>query len=343
MSANKEEGLRYLILRSPLLVFPLSIGFLQLTKAFKEKVLLSFAAVIVIFCIGCLIYSIYQYFHLNRTDVFFNDYLTQAVRQQSVYVALTTNFSLFILAYFIFFRKVSYKALMLAGLLFLFAFSFLLASRVHLLILLATTTAFGFYYILSKKKYLEGFTLLLSLVMCGFLVTKMLPQTLNRFRELTHRQFNYESKGAESHYAMKVTADQWNGANFRLAAWNCGLELFKANPIQGVGLGDKYDALERKYREKNFYFAIETGKNVHSNYIDILYSLGLLGFLLFLIAWVILPLYSALSDKNLLVAVIFCTFFVAWISENYLDRTYGGMLVGFFIPFLLTDNKKGLL
>ena len=31
-----------------------------------------------------------------------------------------------------------------------------------------------------------------------------------------------QSMGKESHYNMEVTADQWNGANLRMAAWRCG-------------------------------------------------------------------------------------------------------------------------
>jgi hypothetical protein len=38
---------------------------------------------------------------------------------------------------------------------------------------------------------------------------------------------------------MQVDSTQWNGANFRRAAWACGWELFKQHPLIGVDIGDK--------------------------------------------------------------------------------------------------------
>ena len=167
-----------------------------------------------------------------------------------------------------------------------------------------------------------------------------MPQTFNRFKELTYTKFDYQNMGAESHYNMEVTAEQWNGANFRLAAWRCGWELFKENPIMGVGIGDKYDALIKKYDEKDFQFAIKTKKNVHNNYLDILYSMGIIGLVVFLIAWIILPVVYAKQNQDYLTILIIFTFATAWITEIYFDRSLGGMLTGFFISFLLTYPGK---
>jgi O-antigen ligase len=146
--------------------------------------------------------------------------------------------------------------------------------------------------------------------------------------------------GQESHYNMKVNEHQWNGVNFRLAVWQCGWELFLAHPIIGVDIGDKKDALMEKYKEKKFEFALRTGKNVHSNYLDILYSMGIIGLSLFLIGWIILPLRYAKKNNDWLTILIILTFAAAWVSEIYFDRSLGGMLTGFFIPFLLTDTNS---
>ncbi len=135
---------------------------------------------------------------------------------------------------------------------------------------------------------------------------------------------------------MEVTGEQWNGANFRLAAWRFWWELFKGNPIIGVGIGDKYEALIKKYEEKDFQFAIVTKKNVHNNYLDILYSMGIIGLLVFLIAWIISPVIYARQQQDYLTILIIITFATAWITEIYFDRSLGGMLTGFFISFLLT-------
>jgi hypothetical protein len=52
------------------------------------------------------------------------------------------------------------------------------------------------------------------------------------------------------------------------------------------------------------------------------------------------PLIYARRNRDWLTALIILTFAIAWITEIYFDRSLGGMLTGFFIPFLLTDNGK---
>ena len=227
---------------------------------------------------------------------------------------------------------------MTVAVLFLLGMSYLLASRIMMGTLAVVALGFCAYYIFNRKKYLEGATLLMGLLIGGFLIFKFFPSTLNRFKELTYTQFNYQSMGKESHYNMALDSTQWNGANFRRAAWACGWELFQQHPLTGVGLGDKKVELFKVYAQKDFQFAIQTNKNVHNNYLDILYSLGLIGLVLFLIGWIALPLATALKYKDGLAALIMLTFAAAWITEIYFDRNLGGMLTGFFFSFLLADK-----
>jgi O-antigen ligase len=229
---------------------------------------------------------------------------------------------------------------MIMAVLFLFVGSYLLASRNLMLVLYVFTIGFALYYVFRRKKYLEGATLILGLAIGVFMIFKFFPKTFNRFKELTYTDFDYQHVGTESHYNMEVTRDQWNGANFRIAAWRCGWEIFLNRPILGVGIGDKKDVLMDKYREKNFQFGLQTQKNVHNNYLDILYSMGIIGLSLFLVGWVVLPLLYAKKFKDWLSFLIILTFAIAWITEIYFDRSLGGMLTGFFIPFLLTDKRK---
>ena len=182
---------------------------------------------------------------------------------------------------------------MILSVVFLFVMSYLLASRNLMLVLYAFTIAFAIYHIFKRKKFREGVIVILGLLLGIFLIFKFFPKTFNRYRELVYFHFDYQNLGKESHYNMAVTKDQWNGANFRVAAWRCGWELFLRSPIKGVDIGDKKDALMDKYREKKFQFGLQTQKNVHNNYLDILYSMGIIGLGLFLVGWLVLPLIFA--------------------------------------------------
>ena len=338
LSSNFASGLRYLDPRLPLVYFPVSIGLIKLRKEFKEKLLLSIAWLTSIVMVFCVCWAIYHSDFFKRSEFLYNDSLTQILNQQSIYISLLINISIYVFIYTITYRKVNHKPLMILSVSFLFMMSYLLASRNLMLVLYSFTIGFAFYYILKKKKYLAGAIVILGLLSGIFMVFKFFPKTYNRYRELAYFHYDYQNLGKESHYNMAVTKDQWNGANFRMAAWRCGWELFLSSPIKGVDIGDKKDVLMHKYREKKFQFGLQTQKNVHNNYLDILYSMGIIGLTLFIVGWLILPLIYARKDRDNLSIVIILTFAFAWITEIYFDRSLGGMLTGFFIPLLLTDK-----
>jgi len=338
LSSNFHKGLRYLDPRLPLAYFPLSVGLLQLKKETKDKILLGFAWLTTFMMLFCLCWSLNRSELFKKPEFLYNDSFTEILKQQSIYISLLVNMSIYIFTYHILYKKNRYKGWMIFAVIFLFAISYLLASRNLMLVLYAITIGFALYYIFKQKKYLEGGIVLFGMLLGLFAIFKFFPKTFNRFKELAYTEFDYKSMGKESHYNMEVTKDQWNGANFRIAAWRCGWELFLSSPLKGVDIGDKKDVLMDKYREKDFQFALSTQKNVHNNYLDILYSMGLIGSGLFLVGWVILPFMSAIRNKDRLSVLIILTFAFAWITEIYFDRSLGGMLTGFFIPFLLTDK-----
>jgi O-antigen ligase len=342
LSENRQYGLQLLIRRLPLLLFPISIGLLQLTRERRNKLLLSLGITVTIACFLSLIYAIYRYRQSGDAAWLYNDSLSYFIGQQSIYSSVFVNISIYIFTWFLLYSRlpVGYKCWIGIGILFLFIISYLLASRNMMLFLYVTVFFFAFYGIIKKRKYLEGFTLLAGIILGAFLIFKIFPKTLNRFKELTYTQFNYQHKGEESHYNLELTADQWNGANFRLAAWPCGWELFKKHPVLGVGLGDKKDKLFEVYRQKQFHFALDTRKNVHNNYLDILYSTGLIGFIFFLAGWVLLPLLKSIRTQDGLAFLMILTISLAMLTENYFDRSLGAMLTGFLIPFLLTGREN---
>ncbi|HKZ65704.1 MAG TPA: O-antigen ligase family protein, partial [Chitinophagaceae bacterium] len=328
--------------RLPLILFPFSIGLMQITKEMRNRILLGAAVIVSVSCLASLAFAISQYWQKNNSAWLYNDALSYFIDQQSIYTSFFVNISIYIFAYHLWHSRPllqGYKLLLGLGIAFLFIISYLLASRNMMLILYMSAIFFSFYFILTKKKYLEGGTILIGIIIAGFLVLRFFPKTINRFKELTYTQFDFQSQAKESHYAGDLTPDQWNGANFRLAAWQCGWQLFKEHPLTGVGLGDKKDELFKVYHQKQFHFAIATRKNVHNNYLDILFSMGVAGLLLFICGWIFLPLMQFIRNRDGLAVIILITFALAMLTENYFDRSIGAMLFGFFIPFLLTSSK----
>lgn len=340
-SNNHAAGSRSLQLRLPLIIFPFSIGLMQMTKELRNKILLGTAIIVSFSCLVSLGFAFFQYWQKNNTAWLYNDSLSYLIGQQSIYTSLLVNISIYVFAWHLIYSCLSrgYKLLLGFGIIFLFVISYLLASRNMMLILYVVTILFSAFFIIKKKKYLQGAAILLVMAIAGFLVFRFFPKTINRFKELAFTQFDFQSQAKESHYAGELTPDQWNGANFRLAAWQCGWQLFKEHPFTGVGIGDKKDELFKIYEQKQFHFAIATQKNVHNNYLDILFSMGVAGLILFLSGWIILPFIQFIRDDDGLSIIILLTFSFAMITENYFDRSIGAMLFGFFVSFLLASSK----
>lgn len=342
LSSNQKAGFRYLDSRLALLYFPLLIGTMRLERKFRDQLLLSFAIITTIFALSCLGYGIYRATTLHNNEFLYNDSLSEPITgHQSIYLSLLVNISIYIYAYAFFVPALkTYRGWFGLAIVLLFGCSFLLASRNLMLVLYGFTLLFLVVYCIKYRKYLELATLVMGLLIGSFAVYKFFPKTINRFRELSFSKFDYKKDGAESHFNVAVDSTQWNGLNTRLAVWRCGLELFRESPMMGIHLGDKKDKLMKKYEEKGFKFAIRTQKNLHSNYLDILVSLGIVGLIVFLIGWIALPLLTAWRYRDYLALIVFITFALAMVTENYFDRSLGGVLFGFFIPFLLSDKVK---
>ena len=340
--SDQTDGFRSLRIRMPLFVFPLIFFFLSYSREKRDGLLLKMAVITTISCFISLNYAIFQAISKQDNAWLYNDALSFFIKQQSIYTALLVNLSIYIFSYFLLtrYKSNSYKLLLIIAIAFLFIISYLLASRIMMIQLYCTVILLLFFYIYKKKKWLQGIGLLTGMIVTVLLVFLLFPKTFNRFKELGFTGYRYDNTASESHYGGVLTKEQWNGANFRIAAWKCGWELFTQHPVTGVGIGDKTSQLNALYREKKFWFAIDTGKNVHNNYLDILYSMGIIGLLLFVTGWFILPVYFFLKQKDYLAMLISITFACAMITEVYFDRSLGAILFGLFIPFLLSGSRK---
>jgi O-antigen ligase len=343
-SDNKTAGTQFILRRIPLLIFPLTIGLITISKKQRDMILLGGGVVVAIACFFTSVYALIRFQETGNSAWLYNDALTYFIRQQSIYTSMLVNISIYTFVYYLLnYQLVKWKKVMLiAATGFLLIISYLLASRNLMLLLYASIIAFAIYIIIRKRKYMAGIGLLAVIALVIAVIFLFFPKTINRFKELAFTQFNYESQSKESHYAGELTPDQWNGANFRLAAWPCGWKVFKSNPVTGVGLGDKKDELMKIYEEKKFQFAINTGKNVHNNYLDILMATGIVGLLLFLLGWMILPLIRIVRGKDELGFLILISFVIAMLTENYFDRSLGAAMFAFFVAFLMSMDKKNI-
>jgi O-antigen ligase len=340
-SVNKEEAVAMLGIRIPLLMFPVALGLIYIRQELKERILLLYSFTLTVAAIICFISASMVSRQHHETAFLYNDSLTEIIGKQSIYFALMVNLAIFSYAYLLTknSKTVTSKVSVYFALFFLVIINFLLASRIAISNLYLSLLVFAAFYIFQKRKYLEGVTLIMGLLIGCFLLLKFFPKTVNRFKELSYTAYKFNGHGVESHYNMAITADQWNGANIRLAVWSCGWLLAKQYPVFGAQLGDKKGMMMNIYREKQFDFALKTERNMHNNYLDVLCTFGIAGLILFLLAYFIVPAAMCYNEKDFLGIFIITAFAFSLFSETYLDRSIGCVLITFFGSFVMGYKK----
>lgn len=346
LSDDTKRGLTYLQVRIPLLLFPISLGLIYITESIKLRALLLFAGIITLASVFCLSSSLITYQRTGDAGFLYNDSLTDAIGKQSVYFALLVNIAIFSFAYLLIKQYLSRKAIRfaIAAIGFLMVIHFMLASRMEIIFLYSTAIAFTLYYFFVRKKdRKKGFVMIGAMAVCAVVFVMMFPKTVNRFNELMYPKYNMQSDAVESHYNMELTSEQWNGLNIRLAIWKCAWPLIQANPLIGTGLGDKDSALQQQFAANQFKFGIKTNKNMHSTYLDVLSSMGIIGLLVFLAGFVILPMRGSIQARDVLGVLVLIDFMLSFVTETYPDRSMGNVLFGFFIAFTICYKKRNHL
>jgi O-antigen ligase len=337
-SENVNNGLQYLQVRIPLLFFPLTLGLICIKKAVKWRILLVYALVTTLAALVSSIAALVVFSQTGDTGFLYNDSLTDIIDKQSVYFALMVNIAIMIFGYLFIHRAIipRYRKWFIPVIAFLLIFHFMLASRIEIIFLYSSGIIFALYYFFIKKKNRKaGFVMVGGLLVCAAIFATLFPKTVNRFNELRYPDYNFKNDAVESHYNMKLTADQWNGFNIRLAIWNCGIEVIEEHPVVGTALGDKDQALLNKFEEKHFEFGIRTNKNMHSTYLDMLAGMGIIGLLTFLLGYLVLPMVKALTFRDVIGSLVLIDFGLSFITESYPDRSMGCIIFGFFVSFII--------
>jgi O-antigen ligase len=335
-SADQARGWATLAKRASLFVFPLTIGLITIGRDLKDRILLAYSVLIVTAAGCCLADAVHRTFVRHDSQWLYDDSLTMLIGRTSVYMALLVVLAIFSLGGLLGngFLTGRWRWTAYGGIGLLLFFHYLLASRTSMFFLYGTIVVYGVYYVFKdprpgrKVVIISGMVILVLGSLCLF------PKTLSRFRQLQYTSYDFHSRAIESHYNMKVTPDQWNGANFRLAVWSCGWAMARRHPITGVPLGDKQARLMDEYKARDFMFAYDRHRNLHSTWLDVLVNTGIPGLAIFLLAYLILPISTAIKNHDWLGLAVVGTFASAMITETWIDGSFGTILLAFWISLV---------
>lgn len=127
---------------------------------------------------------------------------------------------------------------------------------------------------------------------------------------------------------------QGHSVTQRFEFWRTAWFIFSESPIFGKGTGDIVSAYDDMYDRLDSKLAPKFRLRAHNQYLSILVSVGLIGFILFLIS-IVLPFFRV-SYANSFLYIGFCIIlFTSMLNEDTLNTQVGVTLYAFFNAFFL--------
>ena len=341
-SENILAGWKLLEIRLSLFIFPLVFALIEIKR--NDFILFLKSAILMIGVIPVVgfINQTGLYNQTGDSGYFYNDNLVTIVGKQAVYYALFINVALVSLFSLWSLGEIKRRLEKLTSILLFVVFigaQYLLACRTAMLTALLIVLGFVLIILLGKVSKKQVALLMSGILLFILTMTAVFPKVLKRFNSITNLEYKYDNPNPINHFNGEIKDENWNGLNTRLAIWNCAIEEIKEKPIFGHGLGDVQQSLMKNYEEKNFILARERNHNTHNQYLDILMSNGILGFIVFFTFLMFLFL-KAIKERNWLLLGIVCTFALACLTENILSRNQGVLFISFMISINMINIKK---
>lgn len=339
-SENTDEASRKLILKLPILCFPLVFNALRKTesKHFPNLILIGLYAMYL-----PAVVSVYNYIS-NKT--LFDQLILESKPlpiefgygiyhiQFSILLALSVVLGVFILLHRKAWNLSAFNKTFIGVISLLnFVFIHILSARTGLLALYV-----GLLMILLPALIKMPLRSKIISVVAGLLlpiVILSLSSSLRNRLSNTAADFEVAWSGKDANdysFAMRVQA------------WKNAIQVIKKNPIIGVGIGDADKELQENFALMNSSITAANRKNPHFQFLETATQSGIVSACIFLL----ILLYSLFgkSNKNSLLASIVLLLFLASCFESILERQASVVAYSAFIAIALAygsrENKKDL-
>jgi O-antigen ligase len=138
-------------------------------------------------------------------------------------------------------------------------------------------------------------------------------------------------KGNNIEHKKITTSTDGNGR--RILVWKAATEIIIENFWIGVGTGDAKDKMLEKYQEKGMVSEYENKLNSHNQYLNTFIAIGIIGFVILLLCF-LLPLYFSYKEKTFLFAAFVCITGINFLVESMLETQVGVIFYAFFYTLL---------
>jgi len=226
-----------LLLKSPLLLFPLIFSSIRLSKIQFLNVILIFVIASFLINLASIINSFFIFLHTNDLNSFYYQQLT--INIHSAYQATITCFSICCIIY------LKHKGFKINDLIFYFFVFFqaliilLLSSRMQILIMAIIAPVFIISRYSMSRQFFKGLIYSLIVLLSSYLFINI-PSSSLKFRYA-------QSKKTVSNIALDV---KYKHTEPRGLIWRHGIEVIKDNFFIGTGVGDAKNELVKKYKKE---------------------------------------------------------------------------------------------
>ena len=125
----------------------------------------------------------------------------------------------------------------------------------------------------------------------------------------------------------------------RLEFWRIGWQIFKRNPIYGVGTGDMQRAYNNQYKISGTKLSEDWWKRSHNQFMAVTIGFGIIGLVVFLFYLFYPPIN--IKNKHYLFSAFFIISLLSMLNEDTLETQAGVTFFGFFFGFLMfVDSTK---
>lgn len=207
---------------------------------------------------------------------------------------------------------------------------FLLSSRTTIVVVLSLVVLM----IINSRKQISNKIIISTLAISLF--GSILFININSvLREKIKDAVNYEGR-----YDVR---EYWGGRGFRELIWDCAWHQIKDHPLIGTGIGDQQDDMELCYRKHRYQQLLIKGNtfNAHNIFLQVVIASGLIGLILFILAFAY-PIFYSIRNKHWLYLYFAFLILGTGMTESHFNRNAVVSLFAFFSPLILilTLNPK---
>jgi O-antigen ligase len=329
-----EDFVQYnklVIMQIPLLLIPFGLYKEEILNREKRDIIFFVFVVAVIFA-GVLSFVNYiLHFQTIQEEITHSKPIPIVTGINHIYYSIILAFSACIVQWALFIRKFQYrknKKLAWVALIIIVFLLHTISARTGLLCFYTEISISILWLMMKKKRIFQGVVVTVGMSILAVVTLLFVPSVKNRLENTRLDLYKYNSGQDINHYSLSM----------RLAALKTAANVFKKNPVTGVGPADIQNEMYKEYKIEKSPLILENQKKPHNQFLYTLVSLGIIGGIVFCYI-ILMPFFTGIVFRNYLFLIFFAVCLAAFQVEYMLERQVG---ITFFCLFYIILSSTGI-